>query len=434
MIIYIVQEGDTMSSIAYKFDVSEKRLILDNGINNPNDLVIGQTIVIAYPRTTYIVKDGDTISNIAFDFQVPVMQLYRNNPYLWDREYIIPGEILIVDYDTKANITTNAYAFPFIDEAVLRKSLPYLTYLSILNYKTVRRGEIESFYDDTEMIETVKQYGVIPLMLLTSLTFRGERDPEMIYEILLNPEYQNTHAQSMIKIMKEKGYYGVNITITFLNEANQDLYENYLKRITEHLNKEGFAVFITIDPNLMIEENQTTFEKVNYSNYNNLIDESYLMRFYWGTLYGPPMPVSSIENIKLYLEYMKQMIEPDKINIGFPLLGYNWSLPYIPNYSEANAISLDAALDIARLMEATIFFDDTSKTPYYEYSIQTRDFTVGHIVWFVDARTIYEIVKLVIENGLQGTGLWNIMSYSPQFWLIIISNCNIEKLISVNEE
>lgn len=433
MIIYVVQVGDTITSIANKFGVTETRLILENSMPNPTDLVIGQTIVITYPQEIHIVKEGDTLSEIALDHEISIMQLYQNNPYLWEREYIYPGEELVISYDTNATITTNAYAFPFIDKNILRKSLPYLTYLSILNYKTLRKGEIESFDDDSDLIETVKQFGVAPLMLVTSVTFRGERDPEMIYEILLNPDYQDKHAQSMLKVLKEKGYYGVNITITFLNETNQELYLNYLKRITSHLNKEGYPVFITIDPNFMIEENQLLFEKVDYSKYNELVDEAYLMRFYWGTQYGPPMPVSSIENISLYVNYIKQTIDPKKINVGFPLLGYDWTLPFIQGFSEANAITLDAAIELARLMKATILFDDVSETPYYEYAMITSVRIIQHIVWFVDARTIYAIVKLVLENGLRGTGLWNIMSYCPQLWLIINSNCKIEKLLPEKE-
>ncbi len=430
MTIYIVQPGDTMLSIADKFGVSATRLILENGIPNPNDLVIGQTIVITFPKETYVVKEGDTLSEIALDHGISIMQLYRNNPYFWDRKYIFPGEEIVISYDTQATIATNAYAFPFIERNLLKKSLPYLTYLSILNYKTLRRGEIESYYDDSELIETAKQFGVVPLMLVTSSTFQGERNPEMIYEILLNPDYQDRHAQRMLNVLKEKGYYGVNITITFLNETNQELYLNYLKRVTGLLHKENYLVFITIDPNFVIEENQTIFENVDYTTYNELIDEAYLMRFYWGTQYGPPMPVSSIENISLYLSYIVQMIEPKKINIGFPLLGYDWRLPYIQGFSEANALTLDNAIDLASSMKSIILFDDVSQTPYFEYSIEESGRKIKHIVWFVDARTIYAIVNLVLENGLRGAGVWNIMSHYPQLWLIINSNCKIEKLIS----
>jgi len=427
MVIYVVQMGDTITSIANKFRVTEIRLISENGITNPLDLVTGQTIVITYPKETYIVKDGDTLPKIALDHKISVMQLYRNNPFLWDRDHIIPGEELIISFDTKDAITTNAYAFPFIDHNVLKKTLPYLTYLSILNYQTLRRGEIESFYDDSELIQMSKKFGVLPLMLVTGVTFDGERNPEIIYEILLNTEYQDKHAQNMLKVMKEKGYYGVNITITYLNETNQSLYINYLKRVTSILNQEGYLVFITIDPNFTVENDQTTFERVDYTKFNDLNDGAYLMRFYWGTQYGPPMPVSSIENIALYVSYMIQLIKPQKINIGFPLLGYDWTLPYIKGFSQANSISLENAIELAALKNATIIFDEDSGTPYFEYTVEADENIIKHIVWFVDARTIDEIVDLVLEYEMQGTGLWNIMSYYSQLWVILNSNFTIIK-------
>ncbi len=295
MEIYVVQVGDTIASIANKFGVSQTRLILENGITNPMNLVIGQAIVITDPQETYLVKEGDNLSQIAMDHGITIMQLYRNNPFLWESEYIYPGEELVIRYDTKGTIKTNAYAFSFVDKDILKKTLPYLTYLSILNYKTLRKGEIESLDDESDLIETAKQFGVVPLMLLSSLTLQGERNPETIYEILLSPDYQDKHADNMLKILKEKGYYGVNITVTFLNETNQELYLNYFKRITARLNKEGYPVFITIDPNFVEEDNQVVFEKVDFSQYNELVEDTYIMRFFWGTQYGPPMPVSSVK-------------------------------------------------------------------------------------------------------------------------------------------
>ena len=428
MIIYVVQDGDTIASIANEFGVSESRLLRQNCLPNANNLVTGQTILITDPQETYIVKEGDNLSEIAKSYGIPIMQLYRNNPYLWDREYIYPGEELIISYNTKGTITTSGYAFPYIDSKILRKSLPYLTYLSILNYRTMRGGEIQSYYDDSQIIKTAKEFGVLPLMLVSGVSFRGEKEPEMIYELLLDPNYQENHAKNMLRILKEKAYYGVNVTITYLNKTNQELYINWLNMITSYLSKEGYPVFVTIDPNFITDGNELLFEEINYAYYNKVIEEIYVMRFYWGTNYGPPMPVSSIHNISLYINYMKQTIDPQKINVGFPLLGYVWELPYMRGLSKGNAISLDSAIELALLMGATILFDDVSKTPYYEYSV---DVGKGHnnIVWFVDARTVNAIMDLVFENGLGGTGLWNIMNFCPQLWLIMNSNFTIEKLL-----
>jgi len=123
------------------------------------------------------------------------------------------------------------------------------------------------------------------------------------------------------------------------------------------------------------------------------------------------------------------MINPKKISVGFPLLGYDWTLPYVKGYSQANAIKLDVAIDLAQSTESTILFDEVSETPYFEYSIESGKSIIQHIVWFVDARTFSAIVNLVLEDELGGAGVWNIMSYSPQLWLVINSNFNIQKLL-----
>lgn len=39
-------------------------------------------------------------------------------------------------------------------------------------------------------------------------------------------------------------------------------------------------------------------------------------------------------------------------------------------------------------------------------------------------------MNLVAERGLVGTGIWSIMVYEPQLWLVIISQYDIVKLRS----
>jgi len=95
-----VHKGQTISTIAKNYNILPKRLIFDNGINNPNNLVIGQTIVILFPLITYIIQEGDTLGAIAQIYQVTVMQLIRNNPYLSERVYLIPGKTIVISYET----------------------------------------------------------------------------------------------------------------------------------------------------------------------------------------------------------------------------------------------------------------------------------------------------------------------------------------------
>ena len=112
MIIHVIQHGETIASIAGSYGVSAERIILDNGISDPDSLVVGESIVILFPEIIYIIKEGDTLDSIAESYGTTVIQLLRNNPYLSDREYIYPGEEIVIRYreNKMHSITTNGFA------------------------------------------------------------------------------------------------------------------------------------------------------------------------------------------------------------------------------------------------------------------------------------------------------------------------------------
>ena len=50
MIIHVVQTGESTNEIAKKYGISEERLILDNEIQNPDNLAVGETLIILIPQ------------------------------------------------------------------------------------------------------------------------------------------------------------------------------------------------------------------------------------------------------------------------------------------------------------------------------------------------------------------------------------------------
>ncbi len=136
MIIHVVQPDETLNSISDNYKIPIDRLILENGITNPGNLAIGQTIVIVQPEVLYTVQAGDSLESIAAQHNVTPMELLRNNPYLSDREYLYADETIVISYQTDKTrtIATSGYIFPYIDKSVLIKTLPFLTYLNIFNY------------------------------------------------------------------------------------------------------------------------------------------------------------------------------------------------------------------------------------------------------------------------------------------------------------
>src|SRR5690606_31228368 len=58
---HVVRRGETLSSIAARYNVSVRDLIAWNRIENPNRIREGQRLVVAPAQQTYVVKRGDTL-------------------------------------------------------------------------------------------------------------------------------------------------------------------------------------------------------------------------------------------------------------------------------------------------------------------------------------------------------------------------------------
>jgi spore germination protein len=426
MIIHVVQQGETIQSIADLYNITPAQLVLDNGLSELTALVTGQSLVIAYPELTYTVKEGDTLSEIADLYQVSIMQLLRNNPYLSDREYIYPGDIIIISYNTSEKISTHGNATPFINSGTLRKTLPYLTYLSVLNYTATKDGDIISYYDDTEIILTSKEYGVMPLMLLTTLTLQGEANIGITFDTSINEDFQQKQIDNILSIIRTKGYAGVNISFEYINISNLTLYESYFTKISRELKAEGFLIFVTINTHITNVDSEVMFEKIDYSILNQLADNIIFMNYQWATNINPPSPISSIYNIDVFLNYVSNFISPVKEIIGLVTNGYDWELPFSAGLTSVYSLSYEGALELANIASATIQFDDISQTPFFLYNLSG----IAHIVWFIDARSINALLGIINQYNLNGIGIWNINIYNPQLWLIINSQYEIEKLLN----
>lgn len=426
MIIHVVQQGDTLQSVATYYGTTVAVLIQDNALSDPDNLVIGQCIVIVHPSLTYTVQEGDTLESIAYSHNVTIMQLLQNNPYLSGREYINPGDRIVISYDKKGTIATHGNAIPYINESIFRKVLPFLTYLSVVNYTATDTGEIISYYDDVEFIQTAKNYSVIPLMFLTTLTLQGEVNIRAAYELILNDDNLNNLIDNIIIILREKGFSGLNLSFEFVNETNLPYIERAASRIANRLREEGFLAFATINPNISVVGNELFFQQVDYTNMGNLADNIIFMNYELPKNLNPPSPVSSIYQMDVYINYLLGAIQNNKLNIGLATIGYDWELPYISGLSAVNALTYDSAVALARNEGAVIQFDESSQTPFFTYT-SGGTYQIEHIVWFVDARSINSLLELVNEYDLHGTGIWNISVYNSQLWLIINSQFEIEK-------
>lgn len=434
MIIHIVQSGETINTIAERYNLSAEIIIKDNGLLVPNNLVPGQTIVIVYPEQTHIVQEGDTLVDISRLYDVSTRQLLRNNPYLFDQEYLMPGEILTISYgEKKGKVAVNGFAYVFINRDVLRKTLPYLTYLTILNYQFTEDYQIFG-EDDSEIIQMCIEAGVIPLLQITTFVTQSTETIEATLRILYSEEIQELIINNIIVILKSSGYYGINVTFTYIDSENYELYNNYLARLTSRLHNEGLLVFVTLAPRARLNVVEITIDKVDYTEIGMLADGINLLQFDWSVSLETPSIQTTTYIGRELVDHARTLIPTDKIYTGYSIIAYDWPLPYEIGVTRANSLTIYSAIDIARGAGVPILYDDLAESAFFNYVENRRGVPIQHLVWFKDARSIDTRANSVLENGFAGLSIWNTMYFYTQMWFVINSQYEIETLLVVDQE
>ena len=288
MTIYTVRNGDSIYSIARAFGVPPSRIITDNLLTDPGNLAVGQDIIILYPTLTHTVMGGETLRSIAGEYGTTINELLRNNPVLEGSTAIFPGQTLNITYDTPplGEISVNGYAYPYIDRTTLRRTLPYLTYLSIFTYGITNGGEvIPPVGGDEELISLAREYGTIPLMMLTSLGEDGKFSNELVSRILSSPELSRAVIASTVATARRKNYGGIDVDFEYVSADNADDYVRFVEDLQAASG--DLPVFVSVAPKYSADQPGLLYQGHDYAGLGSAADYILLMTYEWGYTYGP---------------------------------------------------------------------------------------------------------------------------------------------------
>ena len=417
MTIHIVRSGESLESIARSYGVDPTRLAADNLVPSSGALAVGQTLVIRFPKLLHTVNPGETLSSIAAFYGTTVRKLWRNNFSLGGNPTIEPGRTLVISYHEKkpGPVLCNGYAYPFIQEALLSAQLPYLSTLTPFTYGITASGHLLPLEDD-RLLAAARQRGVLPVLHLSTLTEAGTFDTARGEEILTSAEVQELLIGDIMQTALRKGYAGVDVDFEYLPGTLAGAYAAFLSRLQRLLHAHGLFLWAALAPKTTPDQRGLLYEGHNYAAVGAAVDGVLLMTYEWGYTYGPPMAVAPLPNVRAVLDYAVTEIPREKIFLGIPNYGYDWTLPFVQGESVARSISNQQAIELARRYGIAIQFDETAVSPFFHY---TDESGAVHEVWFEDARSMDAKFRLIAEYGFQGAGIWNLMRPFSQIWLVL---------------
>lgn len=177
--IYIVQSGDSLSTIALRFSVDLTELMSANGITDPNSLDVGQQLVIPGLEgvtgilNTRVINFGDSFRSLTRSTQVPLSLFKKLNHIISPSEFYV-GASMIVPVNAEGQ-PLNSRITPAAGESLLELAVKNNTDTWTLSHHNSLQGSWDGLPGETLLTsgaESEKFVSGLP-SAFTSVEIRG---------------------------------------------------------------------------------------------------------------------------------------------------------------------------------------------------------------------------------------------------------------------
>ena len=424
MEIYVVKSGDTVYQIARRYSTSADDIIFANQLQNPGVLSVGQALVIPNNETRRTVNCGDTLNSIARRHGVSLQRLIAANPQITNPNRIYPGQTVVIPADGRQmrEIIVNGYVTDAAD-STLNATLPYLTFLSPFSYRSDLSGNLTPTFNLDITLSGGQR--TANLLTLTNLLEAGGFSSQTAHAILTDQAVQDTFLENTEALLRQGGWYGVNVDFEYVYQFDRESYNQFLRRLTQRMHQLGYIVVTALAPKLSEDQQGLLYSAHDYASHGRTVDYVVLMTYEWGYTYGPAMAVAPISQVRQVLDYATQVMPAGRILMGIPNYGYDWTLPFVQGTAARSLSNIDA-VTLAGQVGASIQYDQAAQSPFFRYySKDGRQ----HEVWFEDARSLQAKYALVNEYGLAGVSFWNLNNLFRTNFIVLESMFHVEKVL-----
>lgn len=411
MIIYTVKSGENEADIAAKHNISIRRLSADNGLFPRLSVTEGQNLIISSPVSTYNPSSTDTTESIAKGFSIDKDKLLQSNPELLEGRRLNSGDEIGVDYGEYkfGKIKVMASLKPITDKGLLKKIMPYLTYVSLRS--CILRADGSLYMQNDEDVRSIaREYKAAPILEIQRTEYRSE----CWWNVIENVDNITRTAHNIKRAVLSNGYSGVNLNFGEIPKNKFDNYVELVSTLKAIFDPWNIQIVSSIPESTVISEDIET-----------LCDSADVTALFPKSFKHDIMDVFEIEDI-VNLEC--EVTEPSGLALCVPMSALDSTFSSDGKLLREEKLSTSQAVRLAMERKAIIKYDEASCLSEYEYLDLERGELLRHKVQFQGLDGLYEILCVAKEIGVGVLNIFNADKYYTPFWKMLAILYDIEKI------
>ncbi|UFJ41195.1 glycoside hydrolase family 18 [Brevibacillus humidisoli] len=240
------------------------------------------------------------------------------------------------------------------------------------------------------------------------LTNHGEKlfDKRIAHAILTNPEAQSRLIGALLETVKKHRFAGVNLDFENVPASDRDAYTQFVKQLAERLHQQKKQLIVSVPAKTADLPSHSWTYGFDYAGIGRYSDYVQVMTYDQHGPWSEAGPVAAYPWVDQVVGYTASQIPAEKILLGIPSYGYEWSP------TRDRAVTYTALPDLIKRTGAQSNWDEGSQSPYLTYT--TGD--GSHIVWYEDERSIDAKQQLAKSSQLAGYGVWRLGFEDASFW------------------
>ncbi|MCW3088945.1 MAG: glycosyltransferase [Ferruginibacter sp.] len=235
----------------------------------------------------------------------------------------------------------------------------------------------------------------------------GFFDPKLLHVILSDSSKRKRIIAQIADTLEYYHLQGINVDFEELGEKTNLPLTRFQKELYGSLHPKNLLV------SMDVQAKNEDYDFKELAKYN---DHVILMAYDQYNDATGAGPISSQKWIEEQLDWMDDKIDASKIILGVAGYARDWIVE--EEGKRVEDITYAAAIDKAKLSNASITFDNDTYNLHYSFNEPANDSSseTNHSIWLTDAATTFNIVRFSDDYKTAGTALWHLGGEDPRIW------------------